>query len=86
MREVIPVTTITLHSRIDPEGLLHVRVPAEWADSECDVTVTVSDKQANQGTKRTEWLSFIQATAGQWQGEPLVRPPQGEYEVRDEIQ
>lgn len=81
------MTTITMRSRIDREGLLHVRVPAEWADTECDVTVTVRDGQTGQGmTDHADWLSFIQATAGQWQGEPLVRPPQGEFEIRDELQ
>ena len=28
---------------------------------------------------------FFRQTAGQWAGEPLVRPPQGEFEVRDEF-
>lgn len=28
---------------------------------------------------------FFRQTAGQWAGEPLIRPPQGEFEVRDEF-
>ena len=28
---------------------------------------------------------FFQEVAGGWQGEPLVREEQGEYEVRDEL-
>jgi hypothetical protein len=28
---------------------------------------------------------FFRQTVGQWAGEPLVRPPQGEFEVRDEF-
>lgn len=34
-----------------------------------------------------EWPSnFFEETAGAWQGEPLIRAPQGEYEVRAELQ
>ena len=29
---------------------------------------------------------FFEATAGAWQGEPLVRGEQGEYEVREELE
>ena len=28
---------------------------------------------------------FFEATAGAWQGEPLQREPQGEYEQREEL-
>jgi hypothetical protein len=30
--------------------------------------------------------NFFQETAGAWQGAPLVREEQGDYEVRDELQ
>lgn len=34
----------------------------------------------------TEWQpGFFEQTAGAWQGEKLVRPEQGEYEVRVEL-
>jgi len=29
---------------------------------------------------------FFQEVAGGWQGEPLIREEQGEYEIRDELQ
>ena len=29
---------------------------------------------------------FFQATAGAWAGEPMVREPQGDYEIRDELE
>lgn len=30
-------------------------------------------------------LDFFEKTAGAWAGEPLVRPPQGEFEERDPL-
>jgi hypothetical protein len=42
-----------------------------------DTTVGVTD---------SDWpLGFFEATAGAWAGEPLVREPQGDYEIRDEL-
>ncbi len=29
---------------------------------------------------------FFEATAGAWAGEPMVREPQGDYEIRDKLQ
>lgn len=31
------------------------------------------------------WQSFVSATAGAWQGEPLERGDQGEYEQRETL-
>ena len=30
-------------------------------------------------------LGFIDEVVGSWQGPPLERPPQGEYEVREQL-
>ncbi len=43
-----------------------------------NATVDTTDSGWPQG--------FFEATAGAWAGEPLVREPQGDYEIRDELQ
>ena len=41
-----------------------------------------SEKEAKQVAGKSVW----ERTAGAWQGEPLVRAPQGEYEKRAELE
>lgn len=46
----------------------------------------IKDKQQSHSTVRDSlgWSpGFFERTAGAWQGEPLVRPSQGEYDERD---
>lgn len=52
----------------------------EWANKTVRVVVEVVKPFVN----REEWLHFVNATSGKWQGE-FQRPPQGEYEERDSL-
>lgn len=37
--------------------------------------------------QQDEWPEgYFERVFGQWQGEPLVRPPQGEFETRPELE
>ena len=65
---------------------MRLQVPAEWANAECEVTVTVRPHNSKQApASDPEWLGFIEETAGRWQGGPLVRESEGECEVREEL-
>ena len=60
-------------------------VPLGPAEANCDVKITiqrVEDIAPKPAVSREEWLRFIEKTAGRWQGEPFVRPKQGEFEQR----
>jgi hypothetical protein len=72
---------------------LHVRV---HVDKECQVTFRMPLECANQDVnlvvvfeppmlvEAVGWPpGFFEQTAGAWQGEPLTREPEGEYEERD---
>ena len=85
------VTEITTH--VGPDGVLNVRLPEEYVDS--DVVVRVS-RSADARAKRIAdivdpeerqraWQSFVQRTAGSIDDPTFERPPQGEYEVREEL-
>jgi hypothetical protein len=44
-------------------------------------------ENATASTTDSGWpQGFFESTAGAWAGEPLVREPQGDYEIRDELQ
>ena len=71
-------------SRVGKDGVLHVNVPIGVADANREVQVTIEPTEAPETRSRQDYLDFLQATAGAWQGE-FVRPEQGEYEVRDSL-
>ena len=79
--------TIRTNVRTGPDGMLTVHVPSGLADTDVEVIVVVQPLSTNGPTRAAtadEWKEFVKATAGAWQGEPLVRPTQGAFEARDE--
>ncbi|MCI0642828.1 MAG: hypothetical protein L0Y72_01805 [Gemmataceae bacterium] len=75
------MTRITLSARVGADGVLHV--PLGTAEANQDVRVTI-EPAGGPAKSRQEYLDFIDATAGAWQGD-FERPEQGEYEVRDPL-
>ena len=75
-------------TRVAADGVLTLTVLLGEGGANRDVRVTVETVEESVGPPtpagtREEWLQFIAATAGKWRGD-LARPPQGEYEKRDE--
>lgn len=81
--------SITLRSHVGEDGILHLDVPVGVHDAELEVTVTlkaVTPKMEAKTPVEDGWSpGFFERTFGAWQGEPLVREPQGEYPLRDEL-
>jgi hypothetical protein len=80
--------SISIRSRVGADGVLHLDVPSGLADT--DVEVTVILQPVNQPTPgRTEelgWSSgFFESVVGSWQGEPLTREFEGDYEAREKL-
>lgn len=78
---------IELRSRVGPDGVLKFSVPVGMSEANREVKITVqSIDQPDQGAppSRELWKQFVDETAGHWDGEPLVRPDQGEFEKRDD--
>jgi len=74
----------TLHFRQKSEanGQLRLDILVGKADAECDVMVVIEPSVAP-----AEWLpGFWEQLSHGWQGEPLTRPAQGEFEARDRLQ
>lgn len=73
---------LIVKSRVGADGVLRVTVPVGEADADREVQLTI--EPLTPGAPRQEYLDFLQATAGAWQGD-FQRPEQGEYEVRDPL-
>jgi len=66
--------TITLHSRVGADGLLKLQVPVNLTNTELEVVLIVQPVVSP---------GFFEQTYGSFRDQPLVREPQGEYEVRE---
>ena len=76
--------SIKLNSHVGSDGILHLDVPVDVKNAELEVVVTV--RNINSTSKSSEWSpGFFKKTAGAWEGKPLEREPQGEYENREEL-
>lgn len=77
---------ITLRSHVDEDGILQLKIPVGVTNAELEVTVTIQPVDPQPEAETPEELGwspgFFERTFGAWQGEPLVRELQGEYEER----
>jgi hypothetical protein len=75
------MATLHFRQKTGPNGQLRLDIPVGQADAECDVVVVVEPS-----TAPVEWLpGFWEQLSRGWQGEPLTRPPQGEFETRNPL-
>ena len=76
--------TFTLHSRVGADGLLKLQVPVKVTNTELEVVLIV--QPVEPAGEKVGWPpGFFEQTYGSFRDQPLVREPQGEYEVRDEL-
>ena len=79
MRRIETIATVT------DDGTLMIPVPADVTPGAHAVIVEIDERPiALEHRTATDWLTFLQETAGAWRGD-FERPPQGDYEVRDEF-
>lgn len=74
---------IVLKSKVGADGVLRVTVPVGEADADREVQLTI-EPIASAAASPQDYLNFLQATAGAWQGD-FERPEQGDYEERDPL-
>lgn len=68
----------TLHTYVGSDGILKVEMPIAITNSDLEVILIV-----NPLHPIVEWSpSFFTEILGAWEGSPLVREPQGSYELR----
>jgi hypothetical protein len=78
---------IKLNSHVGSDGILHLDVPIDIKNAKLEVIITVKHIDSIQENKeKSEWSpEFFEKTAGAWEGNPLERESQGEYENREEL-
>ena len=80
--------SILIRSRVGADGVLHLDIPSGLADTDVEVAVILQPvNQPAPGTgEDLGWSSgFFESVVGSWQGEPLTREFEGEYETREKL-
>lgn len=75
-------------TKIGEDGILRVEMPSEAKNVELEVLIifeTVNNQELQPKTTHGWHPDFFEKVIGGWQGEPLVRGEQGEYEIREEL-
>jgi hypothetical protein len=74
--------SIKIRQRVGKDGILHLEIPVEMANTEIEVTLTIQKVTPQQ----QGWMpGFFEEVIGGWVGEPLQRTEQGEYEIREQL-
>ncbi len=80
---------ITVQSHVGEDGILRLQIPVGIKDVDVEVTVALQETQKNGGDKSPEDLGwppgFFEKTFGCLKDDPMERPPQGEFDVREEL-
>ena len=81
--------SIKLKKRVGADGVLHLDIPVGITDKEVEIMVIYQALETPTQLKTPEkrgWIpGFFEEVIGGWVGEPLERPEQGEYEIREQL-
>ncbi len=81
--------SIKLKKRVGADGVLHLDIPVGITDKEIEIMVIYQPLETATQLKTPEqrgWMpGFFEEVIGGWVGEPLERPEQGEYEIREPL-
>ncbi|BAZ02407.1 hypothetical protein NIES37_64190 [Tolypothrix tenuis PCC 7101] len=81
--------SIKLKKRIGADGVLHLDIPVGITDKEVEIMVIYQTLETQTQLKTPEqrgWMpGFFEEVIGGWVGEPLERPSQGDYEIREQL-
>ena len=82
------MNSIQLKTRVGTDGVLKLEIPVEVTETDLDVLVVFQPvaQRPNAVSDKLGWpVGFFETVAGGWQGEPLARAPQGDYEGRADL-
>jgi hypothetical protein len=76
--------SLTLRTHVGKDGVLKLKMPIGIKNKDLDVILVVHPVDDLKPV--AEWpANFFTNVVGGWEGAPLVREPQGNYETRNEI-
>ena len=76
---------IKLKTHVGHDGILKLELPVGVMNTDLEVVVVMQKPALAVEVEREEWLAFVERTAGSLVNDPIERPPQGEYETRDDV-
>ncbi|HIE00235.1 MAG TPA: hypothetical protein EYP59_08100 [Thiotrichaceae bacterium] len=75
--------TIRFTSQVSNDGILNLPLPDEMKGQNLDILVVLQPIQSSS-THENAWPpDFFEKTYGATAHDPIERPPQGEFEIRD---
>jgi len=81
--------SIKLKKRVGADGVLHLDIPLGITDKEVEIMVIYQPLETPTQLKTPQqrgWMpGFFEEVIGGWVGEPLERPEQGDYEIREQL-
>jgi hypothetical protein len=82
--------SIKLKSHVGDDGVLQIQIPVGFKNEDLEVMVIfqpLKSRDSNSETLESRgWQpGFFEEVIGSWEGEPLERPEQLPYEVREEL-
>ena len=79
--------SVKLQSHVGEDGILRLELPLDIANTDVELLIVFQPILLEQEPpERLGWPpDFFEKTFGSFTDEPLERPPQGEFEIRDGI-
>jgi hypothetical protein len=89
--EALTMKTIELRATVAEDGTLTIRLPPDVPPGEHDLVLVIDQPQRpahgmKPAPEQLGWPpDFFEKVVGAWKGEPLQRPEQGPYEIREDL-
>jgi hypothetical protein len=74
-----------VRSRVGADGVLRLTVPVGKEEADREVQVVVEPVGPKEPMTQEEWAAWVESMAGSITDPTFERPPQGEFEVREEM-
>ena len=81
--------TISFTTHVGEDGALQISLPPELKNTDLEVTLVyqpIPPREKEEKTTDEQWQKgFFEEVIGGWEGEPLVREKQPDYEEREQL-
>lgn len=78
--------SVKLRSKIGSDGFLSVKIPTNVREKVVDVLVVYDIREHMNDFQSSDWPeSYFENTFGSLAADPIERPPQGAYPVREHL-
>jgi hypothetical protein len=76
--------SVNIQTHVGPDGILRLEIPTNLPEQDLQVLVIYQQTPDPPTLTQEEWSpDFFEKVIGSWEGEPLTRGEQGQYEERE---